>query len=145
MLANKRRIEMIAETIFGVAKDLFGIFSKLDEKRLSRTAKVTDYFSNLAQTIEDTSAYLKKGEYPHGKCEELRFHAENMTKTIGDLIGKNEAEDYEGKVLEVWEIERMHYELSDIDNEKEKHSKLQMLDEAAGYFRGVAAHLRIIG
>ena len=136
---------MIAETIFGVAKELFGIFSQLDEKRLARTAKVADYFSNLAQTIEDTSAYLKKGEYPHGKCEELRFHAENMSKTIGDLIGVGEAEHYAGKVLQVWEIERMHAELSDLHDEKERENKLHMLDEAAGYFRGVSAHLRIAG
>ncbi|MCA9732546.1 MAG: hypothetical protein H6696_20475 [Deferribacteres bacterium] len=136
---------MIAETIFNVAKELFGIFSSLDDKRLARTARAADYFASLAQTIEDTSAYLKKGQYPHGKCEELRFHAEKMTKTIGDLIGETEAEDYAGKVLQVWEIERMHYELSDIQNEAEKQEKLHKLDEAAGYFRGVAAHLRVSG
>jgi len=133
---------MIAETLFKVAKDLFGIFTKLDENRLKRTFRVADYFSDLAQTIEDTSAYLKKGIYPHGECEELRFYAEKMVSTIGDLIGTKEAEDYAKKVLKVWEIERMHGELISASPSKKK-GKLQTLDEAAGYFRAVAAHLRV--
>ena len=133
---------MIAETLFNVGKELFGIFTKLDESRLTRTARVADYFSNLAQTIEDTSAYLKKGVYPHGECAELRFHADKMVSTIGDLIGNDKAQEYANKVLDVWEIERMHGELMSV-SEAEKQEKLKVLDEAAGYFRGVSAHLRV--
>lgn len=133
---------MIAETLYNVAKDLFGIFTKLDEDRLKRTARVADYFSNLAQTIEDTSAYLKKGVYPHGECAELRFHAEKMVSTIGDLIGNDEAQKYADRVLDVWEIERMHGELISV-SDTEKEEQLRVLDEAAGYFRGVSALLRV--
>ncbi len=133
---------MIAEILFKVGKDLFDIFSKLDEKRLQRTFRVADYFSNLAQIIEDTSAFLKKGTYPHGECEELRIHAEKMEKTIGDIIGKDEAKQYAQKVMDVWEIEQMHNELIRVD-EVEKASRLKTLDEAGGYFRAIASHLRI--
>src|SRR4030042_3476986 len=135
---------MIAETLFNVAKDLFGIFTKLDERRLQRTSRVSDYFSSLAQTIEDTSAFLKKGIYPHGECENLRFHADKMAATIGDILGPEEAKKYADKVLAVWGIERMHAELIGAP-ENEKLAKLKTLDEAAGYFRGVAAHLRVSG
>ncbi|MDT7044304.1 hypothetical protein [Candidatus Nitronereus thalassa] len=134
----------IAETIFNVAKELFEIFTNLDEGRLKRTAKISDYFSNLAQTIEDTRASLKKGEYPHGKCEELRFHAQNMKETIGDLIGQDKAEEYSDRVMQVWQIEGMHAQLGTA-NEQDKDKQLHILDEAAGYFRGVAAHLRVSG
>jgi len=134
---------MIAETLFKIGKDLFGVFSKLDEKKLQRTIRVAEYFSNLAQIIEDTSAYLKQGNYPHGECENLRLHAQKMKGTIGDLIGENDADEYTKRVMEVWEIERMHEELIGV-NDDERAEKLKTLDEAAGYFRGVAAHLRIM-
>ena len=134
---------MIAETLFGIGKDLFGIFSKLDEKRLQRTVRVAEYFSNLAQIIEDTSAYLKQGNYPHGDCENLRFHATKMKDTIGDLIGEQQAEAYADRVMDVWEIEQMHAELIGV-SPQEREDKLKILDEAAGYFRGVAAHLRVM-
>jgi 3-deoxy-D-arabino-heptulosonate 7-phosphate (DAHP) synthase class II len=135
---------MIAETLFKVAKELFGIFTTLDEKRLQRTIRVADYFSNLAQIIEDTSAFLKKGEYPHGECENLRIHAQMMTEKIKDIIGENVAEKYAAKVMAVWEIEQMHAELIGVD-EDERNRQLKILDEAAGYFRAVAAHLRVTG
>ena len=135
---------MIAETLFNVGKELFGIFTKLDEKRLQRTIRVADYFSNLAQIIEDTSAFLKKGEYPDGECENLRSHAQMMTETIKDIIGENEAEEYTKRVMAVWEIEQMYGELIGVD-ENERNKQLKTLDEAAGYFRAVAAHLRVTG
>ena len=135
---------MIAETLFNVGKELFGIFTKLDEKRLQRTIRVADYFSNLAQIIEDTSAFLKKGEYTDGECENLRLHAQMMTETIKDIIGENEAEEYTKRVMAVWEIEQMYGELIGVD-ENERNKQLKTLDEAAGYFRAVAAHLRVTG
>ena len=89
---------MIAETLYKIAKDLFNIFTKLDDARLQRTIRVAEYFSNLAQIIEDTSAYLKKGIYPHGECRLLLSHAENMVEAIGDLIGNNEAQKHAEKL-----------------------------------------------
>ena len=135
---------MIAETLYNVAKDLFGIFTTLDEKRLQRQIRVAEYFGHLAQIIEDTSAYLKKGVYPHGECAELRFYAEKMEERIGDVIGESDAQHYAGLVLNVWEIEQMHSELLSADA-IEREAKLHQLDEAAGFFRAVAAHLRVSG
>jgi len=133
---------MIAETLFKIGKELFSIFSNLEEKRLQRTIRVAEYFSQLAQIIEDTSAYLKQGEYPHGECENLRVHATKMQQTIGDLVGADEAKIYADRVMQVWEIEAMHGELIGVD-EAEKNEKLKILDASAGYFRGISAHLRV--
>lgn len=133
---------MIAETLARVAKTLFEIFASLDETRLKRKARIADYFSDLAQTVEDTSAYLKKGEYPSGECEELRFYAEKMVPAIGDIIGEAEAQEYADKVLSVWEIEQMHGELLST-SDAEKEEQLRILDEAAGYFRAVSAYIRV--
>lgn len=135
---------MIAETLFNIGKELFGIFIKLDDKKLQRTIRVAEYFSNLAQIIEDTSAFLKKGTYPHGECENLRIHAQKMTETIGDIVGEDVAEDYASRVMAVWQIEQMHDELIGA-SDAERASKLRTLDEAAGYFRAVSAHLRVTG
>ena len=49
---------MIAETLFSVGKELFSMFFKIEERNIKNAIRVADYFSNLAQVIEDTSAYL---------------------------------------------------------------------------------------
>jgi hypothetical protein len=132
---------MIAETILHVAKDLFGVFARLNDARLRRKDTVASYLGDLAQTIEDTRASLARGVYPHGRCEELRVHAENMKAVIGDLIGDDLAGQYAAKVLQVWEIERMPAELLGKD-EAERERQLHLLDQAAGHFRATAAHIR---
>lgn len=133
---------MIAETLFSVGKELFNTFFKIEERKIKNAIRVADYFADLAQVIEDTSAYLRKGVYPRGECENLRVHAEKMKDTIGKIIGEEEAGEYQKKVLEVWEIERMYGELISTD-EKKREERLKVLDQAAGYFRGIAAHLRV--
>ena len=54
---------MIAETIWDVAKKLYDVITHRNEAQLQRTIRVADYFAGLAQIIEDTSAFLKKGQY----------------------------------------------------------------------------------
>jgi hypothetical protein len=133
---------MIMETLYNAARDLFGIFSQLDEKKIQRKIRIADYFSQLAQTIEDTSAMLKKGVYPHGECAELHYYADRMVDSIGDAIGQTAAQDYQNRVLAVWRIEGIFDELKDIADSR-RMEQLKTLDEAAGYFRGIAAHLRV--
>ena len=133
---------MIADVLYRVGKELFDGILKLDEKRIQRKDKIADYFSHLGQIIEDTSALLKKGQYPHGQCAELQMHAQQMVATIGDLIGNEKAQDYQNQVMQVWQIEKLFGELQTLTSD-EKTDKFKTLDAAAGYFRGIAAHLRI--
>lgn len=131
---------MIIETLLSVGLDLFGIISKLDEKKIARNARLGDYFSSLAQVIEETSASLKKGDYPHGQCAQLSRHAEQMKDAIGSVV--KDVDKYAAKVREVWEIEQLYGELSPL-TEKERAEKLKKLDEAAGHFRAIAALTKV--
>ena len=72
----------------------------------------------------DVKELINKAADEEGKSYKFYMDAIGLTK------------DAAVKVLGVWVIERMHHELSGIDDENEKHSKLKMLNEAAGYFRG---------
>jgi len=47
----------MVDTILKVGKDLFGGVSNVSQKRIKRNEKVANYFSDLAKTIEDTSAH----------------------------------------------------------------------------------------
>jgi hypothetical protein len=132
----------IVETIFSVGQKLFGLRIELAKARLARKQQVADFLAATAQTIEDASASLKQGIYPHGKCQELLSHSQNMESAIGDLVGESLARDLGAQLKEVWEIEQLFGELkSTAPSERER--KLSVLDQGAGFFRATAAFVRV--
>lgn len=133
---------MIADVLFNVGRELFNLFCQIRGKKIEQKTKVADYFSNLAQVIEDTSILLKQGTYPHGQCAELHVYADKMFDTIKSVIGKEPAKKYAEMVLNVWRIEGMFEELQSIADEQ-KQAQLKKLDSSAGYFRGISSHIRV--
>jgi hypothetical protein len=135
-------VSTIIDTIFNVGQKLFGLRNELAKARQARKQTVADFLASIGQCIEDASALLKQGTYPHGKCQELLAHSQHMEAAIGDLIGESQAKSLGSQLAEVHEIERLHYELgSDTDSERQR--KLSVLDQAAGQFRATAAFVRV--
>src|SRR5215471_3737830 len=100
----------IIEGILAVGKQLFGLRTELAKARQARKTAVADFLASIAQTIEEASALLKQGTYPHGKCQEILAHSQHMEAAIGDLIG-SKARDLAAQLAEVHDIERLHDEL----------------------------------
>ena len=132
----------IIETIFKVAEKLFTLRGELSKARSARKQQVADFLAAIAQSIEEASASLKQGIYPHGKCQELLVHSQHMEAAIGDLVGVQQAGDLGRQLKEVWEIERLYGELQGVAP-VEKERKLSVLDQAAGLFRATAAFVRV--
>jgi hypothetical protein len=133
----------IAKTILDVGKGLFGIRGELQKARRDRRDRLAAYFSDLAALIESVSASLKLNQYPHGSCAQLQTLAGLMQKTVQGLATPDEAKDYQAKLLRAWEIEQLFGQLQQKPQEFACR-KLAELDEAAGYFRATAAHLRVV-
>lgn len=132
----------IIETILSVAEALFGLRGNLAKAKQERKEAVAGFLGEIAQLIEETSALLAQGTYPHGKCQELLMHAQHMEQAIGDLIGTLEAKNLGSQLEEVYEIERLYGEIQ-AENEEQRKRKLSVLDQAAGIFRATAAFVRV--
>ena len=91
----------IIDTIFKVGEKLFGLRGELSKAKQARKQQVADFLAATAQTIEEASASLKQGVYPHGKCQELLMHSQHMEAAIGDLVGKQQAGDLGRQLKEV--------------------------------------------
>ncbi len=137
-------VTVIVEVLLEVGKELFGVITRRkearSEDRSARILRIADYFTDLGRTIEETSESLKHGQYPAGQCQHLLVHAEQMEETIGDLVPN--AKQYADKVKQVWQIEQLYGELSTLSDD-DRRAKLRLLDEAAGYFHAIAAHLKV--
>ena len=132
----------IVETLFDVGQKIFGLKIELAKARQNRKHQVAEFLAAIAQTIEEANAELRQGNYPHGKCQELFVHSQNMEAAIGDLVGQPLAQALGAQLAEVYEIERLHAELG-ADTEPERQRKLSVLDQAAGQFRATAAFVRV--
>ena len=132
----------IIGTLLDVALKLFGLRGDLSKARDVRKQQVADFLVAIAKNIEDVSASLKQGIYPHGSCQILLTHSQQMVPAIGDLIGVQQATDLGNQLHEVWEIERLHSELGAKPPE-EKQRSLHVLDQSAGLFRATADIVRV--
>ena len=132
----------IVETLFDVGQKIFGLKIELAKARQNRKQQVAEFLAAIAQTIEEANAELRQGNYPHGKCQELFVHSQHMAAAIGDLVGAQLAHELGAQLAEVYEIERLHAELS-ADTDAERQRKLAVLDQAAGQFRATAAFVRV--
>jgi hypothetical protein len=132
----------IIETIFNVGQKLFGLRLELAKARHDRKELVAAFLASIAQSIEEASAQLKQGTYPHGKCQELLMHSQHMEEAIGDLVGQSQAQELAAQLAEVHEIERLYGELGS-DTDTDRLRKLSVLDQAAGQFRATSAFVRV--
>ena len=133
----------IARTLLDIGKTLFGLRSDFEKTRRDRRERLAVYFSDLAALIESVSASLRLNRYPHGSCAQLQTLASLMKKTVKGIVTEAEAQDYQDRLMRVWEIEQLFDELQGLSKEKAER-KLVALDEAAGYFRALAAHLWVV-
>lgn len=132
----------IIDTLLSVGQKLFSLREELSQARQARKQVVAEFLDAIAENIEEASAQLKQGHYPHGKCQVLLTHSQHMEAAIGDLIGKAQAAELGAQLAEVYEIERLHAELSETDD-AERLRKLDVLDQAAGQFRATAAFVKV--
>jgi len=132
----------IAKTIWEVAKGLLGYRSELKKAERDQRDRVADYFSGLAQLVEATSASLKERKYPSGSCSQLGVLVEMMPQTLAKLIPDTEVIHFQSELRRVHEIEKLFMELQSLSDEKVEE-RLRDLDEAAGYFRAITAHMRV--
>jgi hypothetical protein len=108
----------------------------------ARKANVADYYLRIATTLSEAADALRRGVVPHGKCGEMRFHAEHLPETIGDVIGPTQATALSCKLMESYKVESFGYQFMSLPP-AERDAKFGGLDEAAGYFRAAADALRL--
>jgi hypothetical protein len=127
----------IIEILFDVGIKIFGLSGEHSKARQTRTGAVASYLASIADNIENTSRELKLGKYPHGTCQIMLTHSEQMVPTIGDLITDKKAGQLADQLKEIWKIEQLYNELQS-KSQTERERNLQVLDQAGGLFRATS-------
>jgi hypothetical protein len=132
----------IIKTIRDVGSRIFGLREKLAQAKREERDRAAKYFSDLAELIEDVAAQLRNRVYPGGSCAQMEQQAKLMPKTLKGILPDADLVAYRDKLLSVHAVEGLFDQLGALDDPA-RLAELKQLDEAAGYFRAVAAHLRV--
>ena len=110
----------IAKTILEVGKGLFGLRSDFGKTRRDRRGRLAAYFSDLAALVESVCASLREKKYPHGSCAQLQRLASMMKKTVKGIVPDQDAQEFQDKLMHVWEIEQLFGKLQTMPGAKAK-------------------------
>ena len=127
--------------IIDAAKALFDFRNKIRENNKTRKENIAVYYEDIAKTLNKTAKELRAGNIPHGSCGKMKALAEQLPQTIGDYIGKEEADKLAKQLIDAHEIEWLVSDLGQGD-EKERERRLGTMEEAAGLFDASASSIR---
>ena len=129
--------------LLSAATSLYAAGKDLVTARRDRRQRLAQYFSDLAQLLEEAAASLRNKDYPHGACGQLHESARLLPRTVKGLIDPKKTKRIQADLFKVWKIEQLHAEISPL-SKKKRNERLAPLDEAAGKLRALSAHLRVI-
>ncbi|NEQ77718.1 MAG: ABC transporter substrate-binding protein [Okeania sp. SIO2C9] len=81
------------EELIEVVNKLSEVSHRLDEVRIKRRQRITQYFLDIENCLRDSVEQLKNGKVPNDKWGELRVYARKLPRTIGSEIGQETSEE----------------------------------------------------
>jgi hypothetical protein len=132
----------IVGTLMEVALGLRSLIGGFSKAKAERRRQAADYYQAVGGTIDAVADSLEAGDVPHGHCQRLVVHAQQLPGAIGDVIGQEKAAEMSRRLEEAHDVEGMAAELLQGATPEERDEELRKLREAAGIFGAMADVLR---
>jgi hypothetical protein len=132
---------MIIDLILSIAKNIWDVTLDLNGKKREKIEHAAAFLNQISQILTDAADSLAEKKVPHGKCEELRSHAEDFENVMRDFIVADKLKELSRRLVESWQIEKAYYELEQLQFDNNADEKIIALRKAGGYFRAVSAKM----
>lgn len=123
--------------IVSVASGLLASVQSIKDMRGVKRATASIFLSKIAFTIDEVVEKFKKGEVPHGACEQMKMFALNLPSTLDGILPIEQLIDYSNKLYYAHEIEMLY---KDVMSDE---SKLEELEKVAGMFHAAAELVKL--
>lgn len=123
--------------IVSVASGLLSGVQSIKDMRGVKRATASIFLGKIAFTIDEVVEKFKKGEVPHGACEQMKMFALNLPSALEGIIPIEDLIDYTNKLYYAYEIEMLYKEVMD------DQSKLVELEKASGMFHAAAELVKL--
>lgn len=129
------------DIIVSIAKSIWEVALDIKGKNRDKIERGASFLNEISQILLDAADSLTEKKVPHGKCQELKEHAEEFKKIMEGFIDDSKLHELSDKLLNAWEIESAYYELEKLQFDDKADEKIIELRKAGGYFRAVSAKM----
>ena len=131
---------MIAD-LSAIVQGLLGMKGAFSKAKRDRKDRIAEYFSTIGNIIQGAADIFKKGEVPHGMCQQMLDQAQYFTDVVGDVIDKEKAEDFQRRLIRSHEVEGFASEI--LDQDKEGSDKaIAELERISGSFLSLSTAIK---
>jgi TRAP-type mannitol/chloroaromatic compound transport system substrate-binding protein len=89
--------------IVEVITKLIEVIDRFKISEIEKDQRIESYLRKIEQCLKESIQELESGKVPTDKWKELRVHAKDLSKNIGDAIGEREANDLSNQLVCVLE------------------------------------------
>jgi hypothetical protein len=129
----------LAKNILDVVKSLLGLSDQLKAAERQRREGMAMLFESIGSCLAATSAEIRAGGIPHGRCGELISYAETLPGVIDREVGRARAEQLGRTLHSAYGVERLALAIGEIPD---REPYVAQLEEAAGKFLALANVVR---
>lgn len=129
-------LESIA-LIAGVASSILSAVGYVKGLNTERKHNISEFFLNIADTVDSAVLKFKNGEVPHGACDMMRRYAMELPAVLDGTMDANKIQEYSDTLYQAHDIESLHMAVQKDEN------ALVELEKTASKFRVAANVIKI--
>lgn len=130
-------ISMLVAVSSGILSIVKTFYDTHKERHADRDAALSEYFTQIADTLDRTVAEFRAGRIPHGACAEMAQYAQAMPTVLSSLDAPEAINYYAEMLYRAHHVERMQIAHTTAQ------LNLQELETIAGTFRAAATLSRL--
>ena len=113
--------------LWDIVQGLLSLKDSFAKANRERKDRIAEYFLTIGNIIQEAVDIFKKGDIPHGKCQQMLDHVQHFADVVGDTIEPDKAQEFQKKLIESHEVELLASEILGQDGSEEKIAELEKI------------------
>ena len=90
--------------LWDITQGLLGLKDSFSNAKRERKDRIAEYFLTIGNIIQEAADIFKKGDMPHGKCQQMLDHAQYFADVVGDTIEQDKDKDFQKNLIETQKV-----------------------------------------
>ncbi len=125
--------------LWDIAQGVVGLRDSFENARRERKDRLAEYFTTIGNIIQEAADVFKKGEVPHGTCQQMLDQATYFMDVVGDTVEPERALVFQQKLIDSHELEMLVHEVLERGETEEKIAEMEKI---SGSFLALATAIK---